>query len=581
MSVGDVAPWHWGDLHRYVLQQIEGRRDIDAEARAQIEHAHDIGLHWDPPLSDYSHRSDMCRLCGDVSFSSVVRANRRGREVDFLVDDGGEMRSRPRPDGLLCWKCLYSHVDHLDPGLALMRRVLLSAPDGARFLPTLRKVEEARRFRNVTGTCELCGRRGAAIQGPTGVVYCLFCYRAAQTVRDAEMARWAENRRRREERFDDDITSYMRAMWAVARDDAQGAFDTMVRRGEIDPPPSSPALGATADSPPASVPDPADLLTFGARLARAVSKKLEKSPLISQAKAIWDGRPARVSLGWTLLDRENKAPPGDASDPGAPRTPDTTGGPAPKPHADGRPPIPPVVTTRDSQAKQAIEFLDAEVPRALKHTTRSHDLMGDAVGIRNVHSALRPRELSPAMLLRLLCSVSMLRQVMETGSSFCGYTGDELINERMGDYDAMATWLDIGVHGYAKAASEGGVIVHGGTREQRARVAAALRRISDHRTADAMFSRPSAPFQYVEAEDFYAMTPEAQEEVRRRMLITPPYVTVFGADDLDRFVEETPRRATARVVTYLFMNGHDHIDLGRGDVHVSPPPPALPRPTDA
>ncbi|MFO0589426.1 MAG: hypothetical protein U0441_17950 [Polyangiaceae bacterium] len=497
---------------------MEGRTDIDAEARAQVEHAHDIGLHWDPPLGDYSSRNDMCRLCGDASFSCVVRADRRGgHEVDFVVDGSDTMRDRPRPDGVLCWKCLYTHVDHLDPGLAVMRRLLLSTPEGAQFLPTLRRVEEARRFRNVTGTCELCGRKGAAIRGPTDVVYCLVCYRSAQAVRDAEMARWETNRRIKEEKFDAAVMDYMRAMWAIAREDAQCAFFAMQRRGEL----TAKHEGAPPNTSPAPPPE-------------------EASPRIE-------------TPGWSLAKES---------------------------HKDGRPPTPPVVTARDAQAKQAIEFLDAEVERALKHTTRARDLMGDSTRIRDVHLAFQPAELSRPMLLRFLCSLSVLRQVIETGSTFCGYTGDELIHERMTDYDAIASRLDVGVHDYVKAASEGGVLVHGGTKESRARVAGALRRISDYRTADTMFSRPSAPFQYIEAEDFYAMTPDAQEEVRRRMLITPPYVTVFGADDLDRFIEETPRRATARVVTYLFMNGHDHVDLNRGDVHASPNPPTIPRPKD-
>jgi hypothetical protein len=244
---------------------------------------------------------------------------------------------------------------------------------------------------------------------------------------------------------------------------------------------------------------------------------------------------------------------------------------------DGRPPIPPVITPRDAGAVSAIRFLDSEVERALRHRP-TRDLMGNSEGISRASSALQPKELSPPMLERLLASVSMLRQVLELGIAFYDYTGDELMNQRMSSYDILGAQLDIGIHEHVQTAMEGGLIVSGGTRKSRGRVASALRRIVSYRTRNDLLGHDPDPFWYVEAEELYEMAPSRQEEVRRQMLTTPPTVMVFGCDDLDRFVEETPRRVSVRIVTYLFMNGQQHMNLDDGRVHVSPRPPKAKRP---
>lgn len=596
MSLGGVDPYSWGELERHIERAIEGRTDVDAAAREVMKHAFDIVLHGKTPALDRAAQVPLCGLCGHSSISNFVGGNRRpSGEVDFEIAEDSALRGGARKfDAQICWTCLYSDVDDLDPGLSRMRRILLSSPGGDKHLPTLTRAEDSPRVRGVTGPCDLCERRGPALQGPPKNTYCLACYRAAQAVRAAEMNRWQEQRRLRDERFEQEVTDYLQEMWAIAIEDARGAVQAMERRGEIKPlhkpPPGAPSRPDNPSSPdtppPESAPIPDAFQTVGSRLARAVTKrvaeKLGRVPLLSAARSAWDRRPTRVSLRWSELAGEGGSRGGEGDSKGPVNgPPERAELPGPKgSQRSGPPPIPTENTRRDRDAAHAIRFLDSEVSRALRHSkSHSGDLMGDRQGIHTAARALQPDELSRPMLERLLCSVSMLRQTLETGTTFYDYTGDELMHEEIVAYDVLATQLDIGVHKAAIEAMEGGLIVHGGAREERARVAGAIGRITASRTRDPVWNRGPAPFRYIESEDLYAMSAAAQEEVRRQMLITPPTITVFGTDDLDAFIEQTPRRVSARIVTYLFMNGQEHVDVTRGDVHVSPPPPARKRPT--
>lgn len=234
------------------------------------------------------------------------------------------------------------------------------------------------------------------------------------------------------------------------------------------------------------------------------------------------------------------------------------------------PPIPAAITPKDRAAVAAIEFVDSEVIRAVQHSPVSGDLMGRSDRIDFALSALQLSGLTPAMALRALQSLSMLRQLVEGGTVFYDFTGDELMRTPLLEYEVLATEIFVGMFEFALVAGSGGLIVTGQTPERRARAAKAVELIAASRAPISWlsFQRETPPFVYIEAERLYAMSPSSQQDVRRWMLMEPRATIVFGADDLDTFIEETPRRVQARIVTYLFMDGQKHLNLNDGLVHV-------------
>jgi hypothetical protein len=236
---------------------------------------------------------------------------------------------------------------------------------------------------------------------------------------------------------------------------------------------------------------------------------------------------------------------------------------------------------RDGPALVAAKFLEEEVERAVRYDSKSRDLMGSRSRIGAALVVMDNLDsYSQAAAGRFLQGVSMLRQVLDLGISFYDYTGDELINEVIGDYEALAARMGTGIDAYVATAERGGLVISGGSRKLRRAAADAIHRVIQSKgRAGAPFNHPQQ-FYYVEAEDLYAMRDTEQEEVRRRMLVTPPWAVVFGTDDLDEFIEETPRRVKARIVTYLFMDGQNYLNLNDPTIHVSTGIPSRPQPTN-
>ena len=595
--LGDVAPWVWGEVCRHLEAELPNRRDLSPEAQKGVLDALSAMLHAAAPREWERTHPLACTLCGRTSTVGLyVRGDAEpggGARFSVVRKHGDEDKPRAG-DRLVCWDCLYYRVVTLESRLALARKVLIESKGGARFQSLFDKVMEQRLIRSVAGAaCALCGHRGTALRGPPGVPLCLSCCDGAQEAYEEEQRAMEAERRRKAEDFDRRVEAYLAEMWKIAREDAAGAVRALERRGDIADPRAPPAPGPPAPEPAASPEDmalPEGMVPRGAQVAKAVIDRIQRTSLVSKAASWWrDSRPTAVSLGWKWMERDEarraaaEAAGEDTESPqrGAPRVPE-----APRAAADRwsagrgrrRPPIPPARGRADRRARDAIQFLDDEVERALRHERGHKDLMGDRTGIHLACVALDEKALSRPMLERFLQSISMLRQVHELRISFYDYTGDELINEVISDYEHLASRIAIGVHGYVETAMAGGLVVSGGTREERARVAGAIGRVVLTRTRSPFPGHGSSPFQYVEADTLYSMSPDGQEEVRRRILITPPVATVFGCDDLDRFIEETPKRCSARIVTYLFMNGQEHLSLSDGRVHVGPPPPAGPLP---
>jgi hypothetical protein len=236
-------------------------------------------------------------------------------------------------------------------------------------------------------------------------------------------------------------------------------------------------------------------------------------------------------------------------------------------------------TQHDAEAEQCIAFLDQEIGRAARYDSSDRDLIGDGTKIARVNEMLASktpprRDILEALLVR----VSMLRNVMRTGVDFFDYTGDELINEVIGSYRSCGSFLDVGMSWYVPQAEAGPMLIVGGTAEKRRAAAYAISAVLRARdSAGWPYSGPR-PFQFVEAEELWRMPQREQEEIRRRMLITPPDITIFGAESVDRFIEETPRRTNVRFATYFFMNGQEPLDLDKAPVYVSLPAPVPARP---
>ncbi|MFO0755986.1 MAG: hypothetical protein U0359_05825 [Byssovorax sp.] len=237
-------------------------------------------------------------------------------------------------------------------------------------------------------------------------------------------------------------------------------------------------------------------------------------------------------------------------------------------------------TPADREADWAISFLASEVERAARHQRQDGDLMGDRTKIARVLEALLGKTPpSDDRLLHLLILASMLRQVMADGVAFHDYTGDELINEPIGAYDMVGSTINVGLGHHALAAEQhGALLITGGSRAKRAAASAEIHAILKARSDLSSPFRREPAFQFFEAEDLIAMPEAAQQEVRRKMLVTPPFITLCGAESLDHFLDEVPKRAKVRVVTYFFLDGQAPLDLDRGAVHVQTAWPPLARP---
>jgi hypothetical protein len=235
----------------------------------------------------------------------------------------------------------------------------------------------------------------------------------------------------------------------------------------------------------------------------------------------------------------------------------------------------------DHAADVAVSFLATEVDRAARHQPSDGDLMGDRHKIAGALEALLgTTPPSDDRLLHLLILASMLRQVMADGVTFYDYTGDELINEPIGAYSMVGSCPHVGLGRHAIAAEQhGALLLAGGTREKRAAAAMEILAILRARMAPSHPLQREPAFQFFEAEDLIAMPEAAQQEVRRKMLVTPPFITLCGAESVDWFLEEVPKRAKVRVVTYFFLEGQEPLDLDRGAVNVPEGWPPLVRPT--
>jgi hypothetical protein len=236
------------------------------------------------------------------------------------------------------------------------------------------------------------------------------------------------------------------------------------------------------------------------------------------------------------------------------------------------------MTALDVEAAAAADFIEGEALRAVRHRA-NRSLMGDRQPIGRalelLESATPPR---CDVLLRLLAGAAMLRALTTLGVVFHDTTGDELFDAVIGTYERVASQIDASLAPHADSAASGALLVVGGTVEERAAAAGAIDNILRGRGRYAGYHAWAMPFQYLEAESLYAMAPEAQENVRRRMLSDPPWATVLGANDLDRFIEETPRRTSVRFVTYCFLDGREPLDLASARIYVPRGVPSCPWP---
>lgn len=589
MSLRDILPYHWGEVCRYIESEME-RTHVSSEERDEVMRALRVLLHAKPPSEHELQTKRVCCLCGrDPAAGMFVGAVPKKDDLQLWAAwRAADMPPWERDEVLFCWMCLGDRLGMWEPRLSRARAILLAAPGRDKHLPLFDKVVEQRLIREVSGTCALCRRRQRGLRGPPEKTICLSCVGRAQERYDAEQRSMREGAARRKAEYDRRVAAYLAEMWLVAHKDAEGAIRVLEKRGELrsegapEPGDKAAARGETAsNAPPDGQGDagepvlPEGLIPEGTRFARAVMDGIKdgvkRVPLAQKAASWWrDARPTAVSLGWKLMEiaeqrlEATRTNTDSANSPAGPTQP-PGGSPL------GKPPIPRGNGPKDEAARAAILFLDEEVERAVRHQKNDGDLMGDSDRIRQACVALDEAALSRPMLRRFLQSISMLRQAHDLGVRFYDYTGDELIHEEIRSYSYLASRITIGAHTYAKTAVNGGLVVTGGTKEERARTAAAIERIVANWTLDALGR--SQPFSFIEADNLYSMSTEAQEGVRRMMLITPPVVTVFGADDLDRFIEETPKRCSARIVTYLFMNGLPHLCLDDGLVHVGPEPP--------
>lgn len=195
---------------------------------------------------------------------------------------------------------------------------------------------------------------------------------------------------------------------------------------------------------------------------------------------------------------------------------------------------------------------------------------------------------------RLLESISLLRQLLDVGFQFDDHcVGDELAYVSVTHaYEALVALTCPELEQpAARALAQNSLLIVGRTTEERERVAYAIhqRHLRFGQGHDPYGTLPrylcigkgegkvsifrARGNSFIEAEDLYAMSEDEQAEVRRLMLITPPQLILFGAPNLDSFMQEVPRRVRARILTYLFMDGQEPLELDREDVFLPPPPP--------
>jgi hypothetical protein len=260
----------------------------------------------------------------------------------------------------------------------------------------------------------------------------------------------------------------------------------------------------------------------------------------------------------------------------------------------------------DADAVRCAEELERDAERALREESTQGWVEGSSSAPFLAYELLTERRPSAPVLERLCHGLSMIRQVLDLGFEFVDRClGDDLMFcASTSPYERavsamcpeLAVWAE-------RAKTQRGLLITGSTKERRARVARALHLrylrlatwVDPGRATDfalvgsgpgrvAMGGKKRGAGEntdYIEDDTLYAMAETDQLEVRRRLLITPPDRMLFGAPTLERFMEETPTRVSCRLLTYLFVDGQEHLDLDREEVHVGPPAPALPLPRRA
>lgn len=527
-----ISSWAWGEYRRSFLSELRALDPtLDRAVVKRLEEQLDEIYREEPPSPLEGRRGRaMCALHGGLpsGLGFVVAWRRPGRESDFeWVYDADVLADQGT---ILCRTCMHPAFEDRDRDLDFVRAVTARMGEASRYLPIFDRIEALRAVRGLPdAVCSICSRRGPALNGVDAVV-CWACLERARTVFRAELDRAAEEAKREEEQYDGEVRAYLAELTSIGEEEARAAM--AVREASERPAQEGPV---GKGGPVASLVDSVAGWWRRGRDAVLPRGGIEALPVLA------------LRLGALQERLESLAPK----------------------------------TALDRDTEFAIDFLDEEIERAVRHRPSAGDLMGNRGKIEGVLRALgstgpRRRDL----LQRLLVRVSMLHKLVRQGIEFYDYTGDELIHEEISAYRSVCAHLSLGLVQYAwRAERDGTLLITGGDSLRRAAAATEIHSVLlAHATASSLFG-PSVPFQYCEVETLYSMSEEEQAEVRRRMLVTPPFITVFGAESVDRFIEETPVRAKVRFVTYFFMNGQEPLDLDRAGVYVSTRFPKLRCPT--